>query len=373
MYSLLPDLSPRDSHSLWYASSRNPFSSSNAHDAHFGPHTDNHPHGLNGAHRRGAHLIDCSPLARLRADELNIECRRQNVTDFGCAWLKPPGLSKTLHQLREERREVEEHQEALRREQLAQELAEAEAEAVGAVVAGVEINGEELEVMLEAVPDGEEGIDDVQLDGARDLDDDIPDAAEADFEFSGDEDEDQENEEEEEDEEDDEDDDEERDMRAAHAQQQQLVAQRMRNGEDLARGRDSTSFYGADEEIDDEDQSQMIEEDDIVGGHADGDEMGMEVDLDEEIPEAESLGGYEHTDTEADISSTMLEEDPNSHSHISFPAPSTHVSRFRHSFARSDAPRSSLALSDILSRDGSSYLESSPAVPRQFPSRRGRG
>ena len=57
-------------------------------------------------------------------------------------------MPKTLHQMREEKREQEEHQEALRREQLAQELAEAEA--------------------ADMPEDGT--MDDVQLDGARDLD-----------------------------------------------------------------------------------------------------------------------------------------------------------------------------------------------------------
>ena len=50
-----------------------------------------------------------------------------NIQNFGSTWLKPPGIPKTLHQMREEKREQEEHQEAMRREQLAQELADAEA------------------------------------------------------------------------------------------------------------------------------------------------------------------------------------------------------------------------------------------------------
>ncbi|KAI1825093.1 Apc15p protein-domain-containing protein [Xylaria intraflava] len=384
MFALLPDLSPRDSHSLWYTSSRNPFSSNGiAQDDQSQNHTNGTSHGNHhqGAHhRRAAHLIDRSPLARLRADEQNIERRRLNVTDFGCAWLKPPGLPKTLHQLREERREAEEHQEALRREQLAQELAEAEAEAAAGV--GDEVAGPGAEAMLD------DGMDDVQLDGARDLDDEIPEADDAGFGLSGDEDEDEEDDEEDDDE-DDEDgggdlrgDGEAREMRAAHAQQQQLMAQRMRQAEDLSRGRDSAGFYGADEEVDDEDQSQMIEEEDLVGGA--GDDLGMDADLDDEIPEAESMGGYEHTDTEIDVSSgsTTEEDDERNQSRISFAQhqqqQQQRSGRFRHSLARSDATRNSIAISDILSRDGSSYLDldSSPAAPRQMGSRsvrRGRG
>ncbi|KAI1428511.1 Apc15p protein-domain-containing protein [Xylaria sp. FL1777] len=400
MFALLPDLSPRDSHSLWYTSSRNPLSSSNTQDARLSsPHQEHihghgHPHGPNSNHRRGAQLIERSPLARLRADEQNLERRQHNVTNFGSAWLKPPGLPKTLHQLREERREAEEHQEALRREQLAQELAEAEAEAAGAAAdgdagAGAMIAGGDLDVMLDAPPDGDDGMDDVQLDGARDLDDEIPEADEADFGLSDNDDEDDDDEEDEdesdEDDEDEDDDDDEdadeREMHAAHAQQQQLMAQRMRQAndafrEDMARGRDSAAFYGVDEDIDDEDQSQMIEEDDLVGAHGD-DGMGMDADLDDEIPDAESMGGYEHTDTEAELSSSVGgDDDNNNNSRMSFVAPQQ-ANRIRHSLARSDATRNSLAISDILSRDGSSVLSSSPAVPRQpragLSSRRGRG
>ncbi|KAI0862547.1 Apc15p protein-domain-containing protein [Xylaria cubensis] len=394
MFTLLPDLSPRDSHSLWYTSSRNPFPSSNGNDAHLnGPyhehgHGHGHPHGANSNHRRGAHLIERSPLARLRADEQNLERRRQNVTNFGSAWLKPPGLPKTLHQLREERREAEEHQEALRREQLAQELAEAEAEAAaGAGVVGDGTGGGDLDAMLDTVPGGDEGMDDVQLDGARDLDDDIPEADAADFGLSGNEDEEEEEDDDDDDddedsEEDEEEDDDDEDGNAemrAHAQQQQLMAQRMRQGndtfrEDMARGRDSAAFYGVDEDIDEVDQSQMIEEDDLVGAHGDMDDMGMDADLDNEIPEAESLGGYEHTDTEADLTSSADEDDDNS-PQVGF-VPSQQANRFRQSLARSDATRNSIAISDILSRDGSSVLGSSPAVPRQRAgpsSRRGRG
>ncbi|KAI3327622.1 Apc15p protein-domain-containing protein [Xylariaceae sp. AK1471] len=388
-FSLLPDLSPRDSHSLWYTSSRNPLSSSIAHDAHLNslqPHHEqghhNHPHGANGNHRRGAHLIERSPLARLRADEQNIERRRQNVTNYGSAWLKPPGLPKTLHQLREERREAEEHQEALRREQLAQELAEAEAEAAGGGGGG---GGADLDAMLDAPPVGDDGMDDVQLDGARDLDDDIPEADGADFGLS-DEDEEDEGDDEDDDDDNDDGDDEAHEMRIAHAQQQQLMTQRMRQANDafrevMARGRDSAAMYGGDEDIDDEDQSQMLEEEDLIGAHGDMGDMGMGADLDDEIPEAESMGGYEHTDTEAELSSSIGEEDDNNNnnnnsSHIGFPASSQQANRFQHSLARSDATRNSIAISDILSRDGSSVLGSSPAVPRQrggLSARRGRG
>ncbi|KAI1343974.1 Apc15p protein-domain-containing protein [Xylariaceae sp. FL0016] len=381
MMSLLPDLTPRDSHSLWYTSTRNPFSSRDLHDAHGSPAHDHQQQQNNASaqaanHRRGAHLIERSPLARLRADEQNLDRRRQNVTNFGSAWLKPPGIPKTLHQLREERREAEEHAEALRREQLAQELAEAEAQ--GAAGAGVGDGGGVVDASLDDAPMGDgggddDGMDDVQLDGARDLDDEIPEADTADFALSAvDDDEDVTS-----DEDEDEDEEEEMEQRAEHAQQQ-LMQQRMRHADDafrenVVRGRDSAGFYGVDEEVDDEDQAQMIEEEDLVGQGDDGD-MGMDGDLDDDIPEAESMGGYEHTDTEEEIDSSS-DDDDDDHGHVSFAAQVPRSARMRHSLARSDATRNSIAISDILSRDGSSVLDSSPQIPRYMDgsARRGRG
>jgi len=393
------------SHSLWYTSSRNPLSSSYAqHDVHLNSlhnnehghgHGHGHQHGVDGRRRGAAQLIERSPLARLRADEQNIERRRQNVMNYGSGWLKPPGLPKTLHQLREERREAEEHQEAMRREQLAQELAEAEAEAAAGAGMG------DGDVMLDAPPGGgggeEDAMDDVQLDGARDLDDDIPEADGADFGFSGDDDDDDDDEDdsddEDEEEEDDDDDDDggrARDMHAAaQIQQQQLVAQHMRQANDafregVARGRDSAGFYTVDDDVDESGQSDMLEEDDLVGGGGgghEGEDMGMDGDLDDEIPEAESMGGYEHTDTEAELSSSEDDDNNEEHyvtsQHMASAATSQQMNRFQHSLARSDATRNSIAISDILSHDESSVLGSSPAVPRQrggpSAARRGRG
>ena len=65
-----------------------------------------------------------------------MERRKHNIQNYGNSWIKPPGIPKSLYQLREEKREMEEHQEALRREALAQELAEAEAEGVDALLQG---------------------------------------------------------------------------------------------------------------------------------------------------------------------------------------------------------------------------------------------
>lgn len=335
MFGLLPDLAPRDSHSLWYTSSRNPLSSYDV------QHHNHDPlHGT--SQRRNNHIIERSPLARLRADEQNVERRLHNVSNFGSTWLKPPGIPKTLHQRREEQREQEEHQEALRREQLAQELAEAEAAGNG-----------DLDAVLDG--QGEDGMDDVQLDGARDLDDDIP-AADADFDLSVDDDEDD-SEEDDEDEDDDSDGDEEQAEQRATQMEQALMSQRMRVSERTS----GLGFYGGEDEVDEEDQAQIIQEEDLVGDGDDG-EMDMDANLDDDIPEAESAGGYEHTDSEAELSSSS----DNDQAETSFvPTRAPQAARFRHSLARSDATRNSIAISDLLSHDGSSMIGSSPHMPRQ--------
>jgi hypothetical protein len=85
-----------------------------------------------------------------------MERRKHNIQNFGSSWIKPPGMPKSLYQLREEEREMKEHQEALRREALAAELAEAEAEGADEMLQGEGMDGEAEEV--------------------RDLDDDVPDA-----------------------------------------------------------------------------------------------------------------------------------------------------------------------------------------------------
>ncbi|MBE3045413.1 hypothetical protein IMZ48_23260, partial [Candidatus Bathyarchaeota archaeon] len=87
---------------MWYTSPRNP-------PSHPPPSQDNNPPNQQDPnHRRPAHAPDRSQLARLRADEQYAELRRVAAQDFGSTWLKPAGVIKTLHQMREERREQEE-------------------------------------------------------------------------------------------------------------------------------------------------------------------------------------------------------------------------------------------------------------------------
>lgn len=243
-------------------------------------------------------------------------------------WLKPAGVVKTLHQIREERREQEEHQEALRREALAQELAEAEAAGQG------EFFGEE------------EGVGDVTLDGARDLDDEIPEGNDLDMGFGSSEDE-----------------DEYEDGEGGRSQvQDELVTAGMRRTGDafreaLARGHaEPGDMYGA-EELDEEGQGNMLDEEDFIQAESmveGGEDLDMEADLDDEIPEAE-LSGYEHTDSDAEVSSS---EDDYAEMRLGqrvMGAPRSPTMRGREE-------RQSMDLSSILSRDESSFVESSPAM-----------
>jgi hypothetical protein len=309
-----------------------------------------------------------------------------NVQNFGSTWLKPPGVPKTLHQMREEKREQEEHQEAMRREQLAQELAEAEGGG--------------------AMDDGM--MDDVQLDGAQDLDDEIPDADDG-FDPSSDDSEEDEDEEDEDEENVDEEDDEEEAVREEEAdeealreeRQHDLVAARMRMTDDafreaLIRGDPEAdgSMYGGEEELEEEDRGQILDEDDFAydGTLDDGMAGDMDADLDDDIPEAED-GGYEHTDSEADVSSTAQTDEQDDEDEVdddddegegdthdlSFvPARSAPLGAPqsptlpRHAGFHT-GPRASMDLSGLLSQDESSLMTmmaSSPAAMRRRPGQR---
>ena len=340
--------------------------------------------------------------------------RRANVSNLGSTWLKPPGVAKTLFQLREERREAEEHAEAMRRETLAQELADAAAAEAdgpgGATVAAVD----GVEGMMPMGDDGgigggslgdmegaDDGDDMMMGDGGRDLDDDIPDADDdGGFGFDGasddeeeDDDDNDEEEDDDEDEEDEEDDEEggqdenesltasattgadpgrqlrrvqQRELASMRAAEDRMREMMVRGGHGAGAGRD---LYGADEDIDEEDQAHMLEEDDLVPAMHPGDvepgmDMDMDANLDDDIPEAES-GGYEHTDSEASLSS---DEGAGNVSYAAgmrapqLPPPRSSMAGPRRSVP---GPRSSLDISSILSRDGSSVLGSSPQMPRR--------
>ncbi|AEO61908.1 hypothetical protein MYCTH_2312667 [Thermothelomyces thermophilus ATCC 42464] len=409
MFTTLPEFLPRDSHSLWYTSRRNPSSpyaldaSQGATDHGLAPTTttpgnanptQNTPaptnpaaaagsrHANGGAHSASAaaQIIERSTLGRLQAEEQLMERRRTAVANLGSTWLKPVGVSKTLFQMREEQREAEEHAEALRREMLAQELADAEAEAAAAAAAAAAgMDGDDM-----MVEEGEEG----DLDGGRDLDADIPDEdAGMGFGYDGgsdDEDSSEEDEEEVEEEEEEEDEEEgdrggsEEELSEDELERRQEIA-RIRATEARMREireqsdylqRQSDSIFDFDEEPVEEERSQMLEEEDLVRGAAYQQsgaqarlprqvphDMDMDADLDDDIPVAES-GGYEHTDSDASLDSEDEAHD------LSY-ARSSQILHGRSSLRRSGgAPRSSLDISGLLSRDGSSIMGSSPYIRR---------
>lgn len=276
--------------------------------------------------------------------------RRANVSNYGVQWLKPPGVPKTLFQMREERREAEEHAEAMRREQtMAAQLAEAAAE--------------EDEMM--------EGEDEV------DLDEDVPEAEG--FGFDGEDSEEEvtmtESEEEEEGEE------EETENNAGAvlvSPAEEAEVRHMRAAEDrllgfMARGEDETSDIGEAFADAGEERGEMLEEDDLVHVQqtpptADADvsmgmDMDMDADLDGEIPEGDQ-DEYEHTDSEEEIDESTRE--------ISFVgrssgAPirpfgrqlrrSVHRASLR---SRSSIAHSDMDISGLLSGEGSSFMDSSP-------------
>ncbi|KAH8888287.1 hypothetical protein GQ53DRAFT_261908 [Thozetella sp. PMI_491] len=391
MFSTLPDLTPRDSHSLWYISSRNPnripphlnpTAAQHGDGHHSGAGAGNHPNGpLQNARSRSqqAAVIERSALGRLRAEETYLDRRRANVVNLGHMWLKPPGLTKTLYQMREERREAEEHAEALRREQLAQDLAEAVETEPGPGAEGAEGEVNTMDALdMDVDPNdpllgaGEE----VEVD----LDDDIPDADEGDFGY------DQASSDDEEDEAEDEDEDEEEAVEeqeegsgdeayggAAEEARQQRQAQRrevasLRATEDRMRETmvrnqaGGGDLYGEDE-LDEEGRAQILEEDDLVHhGHGlveEGMDMDMDANLDDDIPEAES-GGYEHTDSDASVS-----DDGHDSSSFALARSSGRSARGRVSLARTERSRNSLDINSLLSGDGSSVIGSSPHIRRR--------
>ncbi|KAK0127590.1 hypothetical protein ONS96_007118 [Cadophora gregata f. sp. sojae] len=261
-----------------------------------------------------------------------MERRKINIQNYGSSWIKPPGIQKSLHQQREEKREMEEHQEALRREALAQELAEAEAaEGVDDLLQGEGMDGE--------------------MEEARDLDDEVPDAdvtrlLDSDSESS--------------------EGDEENDVEDVP---RNVLASRLPDDvyrEALIRGDEvRQTRFGDQGSVGDEDEGgeDLLQEEDLVHEHDDQQhdlDMNMDGDLDDDIPEA-SVDGYEHTDTEEELSSS--EEESGDDSQLPQRAAAS-------SMVRSDGTQNSMDLSMLMS--GSSQLGSSPRRLSGFRNRRGR-
>lgn len=186
-----------------------------------------------------------SILAQLKAEEAVIEQRKQNIRRFGAGWLRPPGVPKTYQQMMDEEAERKEQAEIARREALMNELAAAE---------------QSQHLAADGAGDGtDEGMEE------RDLDADVPDAdADADEEDDGEE-------------------------------EQDVTF----NEESLLEG---SEVVDAQEEEDMLSQHMIrLEEAELDGRLQEERELGLERDLDNDVPEA---GSWEHTDTEEEIEST---------------------------------------------------------------------
>ncbi|MCJ1459623.1 hypothetical protein MMC28_010002 [Mycoblastus sanguinarius] len=158
MLSSLPPLFPHDPHTLWYPSL----------STHPPPHNQTTPDTNNGTphHQHPQRHQHAQPpqrtlLSVLRADENTVLHRKANIRRFGAGWLRPPGVSKTLQGMVDERAEREDADNARERE-----FALASAQAAAQEMAGAEGEGGEDLAVEGAGEEGEE----------RDLDEEVPDA-----------------------------------------------------------------------------------------------------------------------------------------------------------------------------------------------------
>ncbi|KAK1912505.1 hypothetical protein P3342_010108 [Pyrenophora teres f. teres] len=155
MFSL-PMIAPRPDASLW--PSHNTTHTDFSESSHSPPNTS-HGHRRPTSHH-GPHHNQNASLSALTADENTIAQRKINVCRFGAGWLRPPGVTKTLQQIRDEELEKEEQEMMQRREQVMLDLAAAQQDAA---------NEEERErgEREEEAGEGEAEVD---------LDDDVPEA-----------------------------------------------------------------------------------------------------------------------------------------------------------------------------------------------------
>jgi len=210
--------------------------------------------GLNTSHNNNANRRSTnnpqssyrSSLAALRADEANIEQRKQNVRRFGAAWLRPPGVAKTYQAQMDEEAERAEQAELARREALMNELAAAE----------------RSQVQLGTDGAGEEPTEE------RDLDADIPDA-DAEALEDGD------------------------DGEVEGEQDVTFNEESFLEGSDLMHEQEEEDLLSQ--------QMIRLEEAELEGRLQDERDLGLERDLDDDVPEA---GSYEHTDTEEELESS---------------------------------------------------------------------
>ncbi|KAK3069897.1 hypothetical protein LTR53_011407 [Teratosphaeriaceae sp. CCFEE 6253] len=182
-----------------------------------------------------------SPLAFLTADESAIAARKAAIRNLGALWIRPPGVTKTLQAMNEEETERVEMEEQARQEaglrdmQARQQVLEAQERAGQTAAAENE----------EQVPE-------------RDLDEEIPDAPEAGADVSF-------------------------------------------NEESILEGSSLLVDPQQPSELREEEaqveHAVELEEAELMGVAQDEEDLGIERDLDDSVPEA---GSYQHTDTEVE-------------------------------------------------------------------------
>ncbi|KAK5108162.1 hypothetical protein LTR62_008693 [Meristemomyces frigidus] len=224
---------------------------------------------------RKAHNL-FSPIAFLTADENAIKARKYDIQMFGHRWIRPPGVPKTLQAMHEEEIERRETEEQARQEQTMRDLQARQEVEEARERAGLTAEGGGQE-------EGEE---------ERDLDDEIPDAdVEEDVSFNED------------------------SMVEGSSQFVQPLEDEMEDDEDVR-------------------EAVQMEEAELTGAAREEEELGIERDLDDSVPEA---GSYQHTDTEVEDS----DEDDESGLQDSFATQSARRSaRLRHSRGSASAQSS---------------------------------
>jgi hypothetical protein len=216
----------------------------------------------------------------------------------------------------------------------------------------------------------EEGGIEGEMDGGRDLDDDVPEGDEA---MGWDDTEDEEDQQQEEDDDDDGSSTSEAYDNARLRAEETLRQAMTRGNADLAE-----TFDGYEEGLDEDGRGAMLDEDDFVPvGH-----MGLDMDanLDDDIPDADAsgLGGYEHTDSDDDLTTSEEAEDDDdddddhhgAYANVSRLAPPQSPTIRAARERGREEPRTSMDLSSILSRDESSLMGSSSPGMRGAQARR---
>lgn len=324
----LPLIPPQDDNSTWLRTTFRPRSDSPPPANGQNPH---HAHRLRQQREEEKKAYNArSPLALLEQDEASIMRRRSNIANFGATWIRPPGVPKTLQAMHEEEIERQEQLELERQEagmrdmQAQQQLAEAQAEAEAQQAAAAE---------EEEAGDGEEEVD---------LDAEIPEG-DVDLDVSN---------------------------------------------EDVTFNEESLVEGSQLEETEQEgDEEVEMEEAELTGAARDEEDLGLERDLDDSVPEA---GSYQHTDTEVEDTDSESElqnsfvgrtapraaRTPMDRSPMMAP-PQMGMGlqeRMRAQVSAADAlPRSPGSLNLSSSALDSSLVESSPVMQRSQAGARGRG